>query len=763
MFYAAVAIYLLATLVQLYPLLRDLRHQLPSDPGDPVLNTWILWWDAHVWPLTARWWNAPAFYPAPGVLSFSEHLFGISLFTAPIQWLSGSPELAYNVAFVLSFPLSAIAMHLLVRDLTGRDEIAFVAGAAYGFSPYRVAQIAHIQVLWAFWLPLALLGLHAGLRGRRWGFPVAAACWLMQGLANGYLLLFFPVLAAFWLLWFTGRRPRTFAVALGWFAVAGLLVLPFLLGYLKFHSTYDLTRPLSEIEFYSPDVSGIFASSYRLKLWGEILKPSPEGQLFPGFIILALAAAGAVWAASTTRLLAIFRPNAVGGRLRWFRLFAGTVALLWGLLALLSWLTGGFSIHLGFAAIPVFNPVKPLEVMIVAAVLYALTGLGATSASRVDRVTIFYLLAAALMFVMCLGPAPTFLGKAFWPPGPLKAPYGWLLMLPGYDGLRVPSRFASLFILCLTVAAALVLARMLPRRRYAPVVAGILGCLVIAEGWFGPVPVVPSPLSQPAPWISDVGGARAVLELPMGDTPRDVAAMLRGSVHGKPVVNGYSGYFPPHERVLATSLRGGDLTGLEALGAYGPIAVILRTDKDRGGMLQAGFAASPDFVRRGTWPDLALYWLTSPPAPEPPLGPALPIAKLNASLWPADVSRMIDGRLDTRWATGGPQRGGEWVLVDLGATRQVGSVVMEVGRSAGDYPRALQVEVSDDGASWTPVFHGSVAGLAVQAALRHPRSMPIAVPVRARARYIRLTQLGQDDQMYWSIAELSVRGPATAP
>ncbi len=758
---AAVAVYLLVTLIQLLPVLRDLLHQLPSDPGDPVLNTWILWWNAHAWPLTARWWDAPAFYPAPGMLSFSEHLVGMTPLTTPIQWLTGSPELAYNLAFIVSFPLSAIAMHLLVRDLTGRDDVAFVAGAAYGFSPYRVAQLAHLQVLFSFWMPLALLGLHAGLRGRRWGFPFAAFCWLMQGLTNGYLLLFFPVLAGLWLVWFAGRRPRTLAASLGWFAAAGLLVAPFLIGYLRFHTAYDMTRSLSEIEFYSSDVSAIFGSSYRLKLWGEILKPSPEGELFPGFVILAVTTAGIAWSIWTTRFWAVVHPNAAPGRLRWFRLFVGSVALIWGLLALASWLTGGFHINLGVTTIPVVNANKPFKVMLVAAFLYVVSGYPGVSASRVDRVTVFYLLAALLTFALCWGPSPRFLGKPFWHLGPIKAPYAWLLMLPGYDGLRVPSRFGLVFILCLAVAAALVLARLLAPGRRTTVVAAVLGCAVMAEGWFGPMPVVPSPLRQPAPWMGDVAGARAVAELPMGDIGDDLGAMLRGTVHGKPVVNGYSGYFPPHEVALARALDHGDLTGLEALAPYGPIAVVVHTESRRGRSLQALLDASPAFVRRGTWAESALYWLPAPAAPAPASaeGPGLAIARLTASVNSTALPQAADGRLDTRWTTDRPQRGGEWVLADLGTARQVGAVTMQLGRFADDYPRMLEVDVSRDDTDWTPVFRGSVSGLAVVGALDDPASLPIAVPVGTPCRYIRLTQIGHDDEMYWSIAELSVHGP----
>ena len=73
-----------------WPLAAHLSTVLPHDLGDPVLNTWILWWNAHTVPASARWWNAPMFWPAQGAFAFSEHLLGISVFGTPIQWMGGS-------------------------------------------------------------------------------------------------------------------------------------------------------------------------------------------------------------------------------------------------------------------------------------------------------------------------------------------------------------------------------------------------------------------------------------------------------------------------------------------------------------------------------------------------------------------------------------------------------------------------------------------------------------------------------------------------
>ena len=753
--YGSIAIYVAATIVQTWPILRDLWGQLASDAGDPVLNAWILWWNAHAWPLTDRWWNAPAFYPAAGTLAFSEHLTGLTPLTTPIHWLIGSPALAYNVAFVLSFPLSAVAMHLLVRRLTGRDDAAFVAGAAYGFAPYRVAHLPHIQVLWSFWMPLALLGLHAGRDGRRWGFPLAAACWLMQGLSNGYFLMFFAILVAVWLMWFALAHPRMLAAAAGWFALAGLIVVPFLLGYQRIHAMYGFVRSVGEMEFYSADVASVVAGHPRLRLYGELWDAGPEGELFPGFALLAIGASGLAYLITTCGIWGIARPGAVRGWVRRVRWPLLVIALMFGTVALASLVSGGFRINLGVTTIPVFNPHKPFTVFVVAAATYLLLGIPAARRPRVDGLTAFYLVAAVLMLVLSWGPSP----RLFHEPFLYKAPYAWLLALPGMSALRVPARFGLLFALCLAVAAALLLARFAPRSRLGAAALAGLGLFALAEGWFGPLPVVPAPVSR-APWMDAIGGAKAVLELPAGEVVGDVAAELRGAVHRLPVANGYSGNFPPSYLMLDRALRNGDFTALEALRPYGPIAIVVQRSGEGGPQTEAGLESLPFVHRTGAWPDASLYWLDAGgPPPSAALGPVVPVVRVRASTGEG-IDRLSDGDRLTRWTTGAPQVGGEQVIIDAGISRDVGAVALGVGAFAGDVPRGLSVEVSDDGETWTPVFRGSVAALAVRGALADPHDLPIVVPVGAQCRYLRLTQIGRDREMWWSIAELSVHGPA---
>ena len=121
------ALYLLFAIALTYPLVVRLGTAVPNDLGDPLLNVWILWWNAQAVPFSDAWWNPPIFYPMRGALALSENLAGIGLFTTPLFLLGGTPALAYNVALLLSYALSGFFAYLLVQRLTGSTTGAAVA------------------------------------------------------------------------------------------------------------------------------------------------------------------------------------------------------------------------------------------------------------------------------------------------------------------------------------------------------------------------------------------------------------------------------------------------------------------------------------------------------------------------------------------------------------------------------------------------------------------------------------------------------------
>jgi hypothetical protein len=66
-----------------FPLILHLSTRVPRDLADSLWYPTILWWNAHALPLTERWWNGFAFFPATGMMAFSDHLLGASLIASP--------------------------------------------------------------------------------------------------------------------------------------------------------------------------------------------------------------------------------------------------------------------------------------------------------------------------------------------------------------------------------------------------------------------------------------------------------------------------------------------------------------------------------------------------------------------------------------------------------------------------------------------------------------------------------------------------------
>ncbi|MCB0195109.1 MAG: hypothetical protein KDJ65_24390 [Anaerolineae bacterium] len=154
------AFYSILAVALTWPLVTRMATAVPNDIGDPLLNTWILAWDHHALltqPL--RLFDANIFHPLPRTLAYSEHLISSAGLMLPLQGLIGEPVVIYNLSLLISFPLAAFGMYLLVLHWTHSRSAAFIAGLIFGFAPYRFAAVAHLQLLTFQWLPLAVLFL----------------------------------------------------------------------------------------------------------------------------------------------------------------------------------------------------------------------------------------------------------------------------------------------------------------------------------------------------------------------------------------------------------------------------------------------------------------------------------------------------------------------------------------------------------------------------------------------------------------------------
>jgi hypothetical protein len=131
---------------------------------------------------------------------------------------------------------------------------------------------------------------------------------------------------------------------------------------------------------------------------------------------------------------------------------------------------------------------------------------------------------------------------------PRYGPY-WLLMhVPGVQSIRVPSRAWLPATLCLAVCAGFG-AAWLAKGRFTRWVIAPLAVLIVAEGWFvGPTMQVPTALPLYIPPNAQV------LDLPISAGYGNADTQYLAVLGNYRVVNGYSGYAPPHFAALRYAL-----------------------------------------------------------------------------------------------------------------------------------------------------------------------------------------------------------------
>lgn len=574
--------YTVLAVVFTWPLARGMSRDVPGDLGDSLLNMWILAWGAEQVPrlLTGAigwdaYWQGNIFHPEPYSLALSEHLFAQVLQIGPIYALTGNIILCYNLLFLSTFAISAIGAYLLVRDLTGDWRAAVVAGLVYGFLPYRISQVPHLQVMSSQWMPLALWGLHRFIvyRSAR-ALPGGTLALVLQNWSCGYYVLYFaPFVPLFAVdqLWRAGRLRdwRAWAALTGAGVVTLGLTLPFLLPYLEVQHLYAFERPLAEVLGFSATTWSYVTAAEPIHLWGRVLRYNPraEGETFLGVAapILALLAIGG--ALADARGAALTRPALSG----WRRGLAGFLTLAFAALGL-AWLrmvlAGGFNVRLAGLTVRASAPlrlfVQTLVVLVVLVILSPRWREGARRWLTQPATASVGLLLLAVW--LSLGPAP--------PTAPYGASgYGLYALLydhvPGFTGLRVPARYAMIAGVFLAVAAGHGAAR-LARRSWGPAALVVASALIVADGAAMPLPMnqtwasneaTPPPGVFPASSLprlyQDVRALpddAVVAEFPFGDPAWEIRAVYYAGAHGKRVLNGYSGAFPPAYRRRVAAL-----------------------------------------------------------------------------------------------------------------------------------------------------------------------------------------------------------------
>ena len=608
-------VYLVTALAATWPLVRGLGRDVPWDLGDSILNMWILSWDGeqirHIlagdFSRIATFFDANIFHPAPLALAYSEHLIPQAIQIFPVWLISGNPILCYNLLFLSSIVLAGLGMYLLVRELTGNTLAAFIAGLLFAFAPYRLPQSGHLQVLTSQWMPFVLYGLLRYFHTRRLRPLVGATLALVaQNLSSGYYLLFFMPFAVAFALWQVARlglwRNRRIWLELSGAAVAvAAMTAPFLLPYAALRSQGFAERSLNEVFRFSADVYSYGTASGEQQLWGMLMQafPKPEGELFPGFVAVLLAIIGIV-VVDRRRPEGLRLPQATGVMTRWLAWLFAATAIVHGVAAVATVLVRRISFDTGLFVVRMSNVNQLLLRAAVAFALLLLVSPTARARSRVFLRERGYFVAVLLGAMwLSLGPIPQSLGR----PVEIVAPYRLLLEhVPGFDGVRVPARFAMIVALALAALAGYG-AAWVSRARLGRAILFVAAVIAVLEGTRLPFIVngayalrdfnTPEarlfrPARAPAVYreFAAQPSDAVLIELPLGPPDFDLRAMFYSVVHWRPLVNGYSGFYPPHYGRLITALseipRHADVS-IEALRSTGATHLILHQAAYRDG------------------------------------------------------------------------------------------------------------------------------------------------------------------------------------
>jgi hypothetical protein len=737
-------LYVLATAVLGHELLANLATRIVHDEIDPLLIAGILQWNAAHVPFTDAWWQFPIFHPARDVLAFSEHLLGVSLIFTPLTWLTGNSIVAANLTSLATFPLCAMGAFALTRYLTGSSIAAFVAGLVYGFGPYRMGQLAHVQMLAVQWAPLALLGLHLYLDTRRTRWLVLfGLSWVLQAWSNGYALFFLTVFVGLWMLWFVvlrGLWQTAMSMALA-MVVASIPMAPILSKYVSVHSHNGFARSAVEIRAYSADALGVLCAPFEVSAWGWLQRACvPEGQLFPGLFTGALFVAG---------FLLLGGDSAGNQRPRRWLSVLRVLVIAFAVVQLASALAvaagGPWNVEWGPFSAHATSAARPFMVGLVALLVVFVASPGFRAAVRAASPLAFYLAATVLMWWCALGPEP----KVGAETSELPGPFALLMQLPGFNSLRVPARFWLMGTLSMAVVAAFAVSALVRRRSalVSGLVAGALSIGVLSDGWELHFPTAAVPPGPPNPALLR---GQVVLFLPAGNIT-DVFPTYYSVEQGWRAVNGYSGFEPNHYDGVRQASKF-EFDGMfTAFTESTDLHVVVAADAAR---MRQMVERVPGVRVTGTSATAIQYIVPSRSRTVAvPRGTPALVTQATSTCPPAELLR--DRSLEEIW-TCAPQDGSETITLTLESPTRVTGVRLTQGRPV-EFPRQLLIETSVDGSSWTPARRGDIVPEFVHAALASPTLPVVNVAIEpVEARVVRLRQVGRDPMAAWSLREVEV-------
>lgn len=476
-----------ATVIMTWPMLLHLPDGL-LNLGDPLLNSWVLPWTVRaVGTGPLRMFEANIFHPEPGTLAYTDHMLSTVPVAAPAWLATGNGVFVQNVVVLAMVALGGWSAYRLALDVTRVRPAAAVAGAIFGFSPFVVSHLSQVQLLATYAIPAAWLFGRRVVRHARPRDAVGLTVFWILGVLSSWYQAAFLSLSLAVLVVVEAFLRRRTLV---WRRVAILLGAALAVVMVV---AFVFSRPYVDVQERYP----------------QAVRSVSEAELY---------------SATPRSLLAALPGSVLYGRL-----------------------TEKFRAP-GFIERTLFVGLVPAGLVVMAV----------TRAARRRRLSevIPWLAVGGSMFVIAFGP---YLRR-----GSLRIPLPFLALyelVPPIRFIRAPGRAGGVMMLAVAVLAAIALAQIVrPRLRTA--VGALAVVLVGLEYAAVPMKLMPAPQPGEAHrYLASSTEPGAVVELPtipiVDDRPvpsaevRETRYVYFSTVHWRPILNGYSGFFPPtHEQMV---------------------------------------------------------------------------------------------------------------------------------------------------------------------------------------------------------------------
>jgi hypothetical protein len=314
---AVACLYTAVALLYLRPIWRVGGRCISPTLEDPLFNLYVLKWSAHQIRLgLPDLWNANLFYPTRGALALSDHLLGPAAQLALFLEIVPNAIAGYNFLFFTSFVATALAVCWVCRRAGLSWIAALLAGWMYAFSPFRLGQMAHLQLLIAQWIPLTLWFWDRLLAERTLkNAGLFLLFYLLNVTGGSYLayMIHLPMLVLLVNRIATEKREifswRSLRLLVPVGLIAGTALAAIFLPYVRVSRSLGLTRTGEEIWKHGATVSSYFSPSRENLYFGPEAKDflrstfglrarlvfrSTENAMFAGFLPTLLFFVGAI-------------------------------------------------------------------------------------------------------------------------------------------------------------------------------------------------------------------------------------------------------------------------------------------------------------------------------------------------------------------------------------------------------------------------------------------------------------------------------------